>query len=133
QPLPKNAWEEMKALKKLSKIPLYADESCVTEKDVEKCIDAFHGINIKLTKCGGITPAIRMMGAAKKYGLKIMLGNMNETTVGTAAIAHLQFAADVLDADGPLLLKEDIATGLSFEKGKVLINQYPGLGLKLVN
>src|SRR5215212_4804609 len=51
QPLAKDEWEQMKILFNESQIPLIADESCVTENDVEKCKGYFHGINIKLTKC----------------------------------------------------------------------------------
>src|SRR5690606_7571113 len=66
QPLPKDQWEEMQALKAQSRIPLIADEACVEESDVARCAAAFHGVNIKLTKCGGITPARRMIEEARK-------------------------------------------------------------------
>lgn len=114
QPLPKSAWEEMKALKTQSPIPLFADEACVLESDVAKCAEAFHGINIKLTKCGGITPAIRMMKEARSLGLQVMLGSMNESSIGTAALVHLSGGADHLDCDGPLLLRGDYAQGLNW-------------------
>jgi len=130
QPLPQTAWEAMKELKSFSDIPLFADESCVTEADVKKCINSFHGINIKLTKCGGITPALRMIKEAKQAGLKIMIGSMNESTIGTAAIAQLQPLLDEMDADGPLLLKEDAAEGLQYQKGKWYVNEHAGLGIK---
>jgi L-alanine-DL-glutamate epimerase-like enolase superfamily enzyme len=113
QPLAKDAWEEMKILYEKSPLPLIADESCVTEHDVKKCCEVFHGINIKLTKCGGITPAYRMIQEAKKLNKKVMMGNMNECTVGTFAIAQFLPMLDYVDADGPLL-HEDIATGISF-------------------
>lgn len=129
QPLKKTAWEAMQELKAQSPIDLYADESCVEEHDVIKCVNSFHGINIKLTKCGGITPALRMIKNAKQAGLKVMLGTMNESTVGTAALIHLQPLADALDADGSLLLKEDVAEGLRYEKGLWHTNDYTGLGL----
>lgn len=129
QPLAKNEWDAMKELKSISPIPLFADESCVEETDVKKCIDSFHGINIKLTKCGGITPALRMIKEAKQTGLKVMMGSMNESSIGTAAIAQLQPLLDEMDADGPLLLKEDVAEGLTFHEGKVYVNNGPGLGV----
>jgi len=130
QPLPRADWEAMKELKTLSPIPLFADESCVTEKDVSLCIDSFHGINIKLTKCGGITPALRMVHQARQSGLKIMMGTMNESTIGSAAIAHLLPLLDAVDMDGPLLLKQDIGEGLHFENGVVSITEAPGLGVR---
>jgi L-alanine-DL-glutamate epimerase-like enolase superfamily enzyme len=130
QPLGKGEWDAMKELKALSEIPLFADESCVTEKDVVKCAEAFDGINIKLTKCGGITPAMRMITEARQLGLKVMLGNMNESTIGTAALVHLSPLVDELDADGPLLLKEDIADGLNYADAKITTAHRPGLGVR---
>ena len=133
QPLAADNWEGMEVLYKTSSIPIFADESCVKESDVEKCAPFFHGINIKLTKCSGITPALRMIEKARSLQLKIMLGSMNESSIGTAAIVHLSPLVDYLDADGPLLLAEDIATGLSFENGKVQLSTAPGLGVQLYN
>lgn len=131
QPLAKTAWEEMKELKAATPIPLFADEACVEETDVAKCAGAFDGINIKLTKCGGITPALRMIQEARKLGLKVMIGSMNECTIGSAAIAHLMPLLDEVDADGPLLLKEDVATGLVYNKdGYVSVQNLPGLGIR---
>lgn len=129
QPLAKTAWDEMKELKAISPLPLFADESCVEESDVAKCADVFDGINIKLTKCGGITPALRMITEGRKLGMKVMLGSMNESTIGTAAMAHLLPLLDEVDADGPLLLKEDVADGLQYDNGIIRISNVPGLGV----
>jgi len=130
QPLGKQEWDAMAELKSLSPLPLYADESCVEETDVARCAAGFHGINIKLTKCSGITPARRMIAAAREAGMKVMVGSMNESSVGSAAIAHLLPYLDYVDMDGPLLLKEDLATGIGFDHGKVQIPNSPGLGVK---
>lgn len=130
QPLPKTAIEEMKELKAISPIPLYADESCCTEDDVKKCAEQFHGINIKLAKCGGITPAMRMVKEARALGLKIMMGSMSECSVGTAAVANMLPLLDEVDADGPLLLAEDLAEGLTYENGTVKLSGRPGLGIR---
>jgi L-alanine-DL-glutamate epimerase-like enolase superfamily enzyme len=51
QPLAKDKWDDMKVLYEQSPLPLFADESCVFENDVEQCANCFHGINIKLVKC----------------------------------------------------------------------------------
>lgn len=130
QPLKKTEWEAMTELKKMSEIPFFADESCVGESDVAKCAASFDGINIKLTKCGGITPALRMIADARQLGLKIMLGSMNESTIGTAAIVHLAPLVDELDADGPLLLTEDTADGLNYKDASITITSRPGLGIQ---
>ncbi len=129
QPLAKDNWEGMSKLYKESSLPLFADEACVSEHDVEKCVDHFHGINIKLTKCSGITPALRMIGHAKKRGLKVMVGCMNESTIGSAAIAHMLPLIDHVDMDGPLLLEEDVATGIGYDFGRISYSGEPGLGI----
>jgi L-alanine-DL-glutamate epimerase-like enolase superfamily enzyme len=131
QPLAKDDWDGMKWLYERSPLPLYADEACVLESDVAKCQGHFHGINIKLTKCSGITPALRMITNARSLGMKIMIGAMNESTVGSAAIAHLMPLIDQVDADGPLLLEEDLATGLDYKSdGHVFTSPSPGLGIE---
>lgn len=129
QPLHRSEHDAMKELKTLSPIPLFADESCQVEQDVTKCAEAFHGINIKLTKCGGITPATRMIKEARSLGIKVMMGSMCETTIGSAAIAHMMPLLDEVDNDGTLLLKEDIATGLTIEDGKITVGDGAGLGI----
>jgi len=132
QPLAKDDWEGMKVLYQQSELPLFADESCVSEHDVAKCAGHFHGINIKLTKCSGITPARRMIEAARKLNLKVMMGCMNESSVGTAAIAQFAPLLDMVDMDGPLLLSQDIARGVGFEQGKIIYNDLPGLGIEML-
>lgn len=129
QPLAKDDWEGMKKLMAVSPLPLIADEACVSEADVERCAGHFHGINIKLTKCSGITPALRMIRNAREKGLSVMVGCMNESTVGAAAIAQLSPLIDYMDADGPLLLAQDLATGLDYEAGKVKVSGKAGLGI----
>ena len=129
QPLAKDDWEGMKKLFASAQLPLIADESCVFESDVEKCRDHFHGINIKLTKCSGLTPARRMIERARQLNMKVMVGSMNESSIGSAAIAQLLPLIDYVDMDGPLLLSQDIATGLSFADGKAILTSQPGLGI----
>lgn len=129
QPLAKDDWEGMKILFEKSPLPLFADESCVSEGDVDKCLHHFHGINIKLTKCSGITPARRMIVRARALDMKVMLGCMNESSIGSAALAHLSPLVDYLDMDGPLLLSEDIATGVSFSNARPVVSSAAGLGI----
>ncbi len=131
QPLAKNNWDEMKILYENTVLPLFADESCVFEKDVEKCSGYFHGINIKLTKCSGITPARRMIRQARTLGLKVMMGSMNESSIGSAAIANFLPQLDYCDMDGPLLLADDLAAGLVFDEGNVRITGKSGLGIEV--
>jgi L-alanine-DL-glutamate epimerase-like enolase superfamily enzyme len=131
QPLAKDDWEGMKVLYQNSPLPIIADESCVFESDVEKCFDYFHGVNIKLTKCSGITPARRMIQKAKSLGMKVMVGCMNESSIGTAAIAQLAPMLDYVDMDGTLLQTEKNGKGVSFDFGKYIYNGKPGLGVEV--
>ena len=76
----------------------------LVEADVDRCRGYFHGINIKLVKCGGLTPARRMIARARELGLKVMVGCMTESTVGISAIAQLLPLLDYVDMDGAVLL-----------------------------
>jgi L-alanine-DL-glutamate epimerase-like enolase superfamily enzyme len=133
QPLAKDNWEGMEQLKKQSSLPLFADESCVFEKDVATCANYFHGINIKLTKCSGLTPALRMITEAKTLGLKVMMGSMNESVIGSAAIAQFLPQLDYVDMDGPLLMTQLNGVGLNYsfnnQNGMIEPLMYPGLGV----
>ncbi len=132
QPLSKLDEVGMKNIFTKTTIDLFADEYCVAENDVEKCVGKFHGINIKLTKCGGITPALRMIKKARELNLKVMMGSMNESTIGTAAMANFLPLLDKVDMDGILLLKEDLATGINFDKNaKCLKPKGFGLGVEI--
>ncbi len=114
QPLAKDNWEGMEQLKKQSSLPLFADESCVLEQDVSKCANYFHGINIKLTKCSGLTAALRMIKEARTLNLKVMMGSMNDSVIGSAAIAQFLPQLDYVDMDGPLLMTELNGVGLNY-------------------
>lgn len=132
QPMPANKWQEMKEVSQKSALPIIADESCIIESDVEKCLTSFHGINIKLTKCGGISPALRMIKKAKEAGKKVMVGCMTESTVGISAIAQLLPLLDYVDMDGAVLLGEDIADGVKVVNGKAIYpNHVNGSGITL--
>ncbi len=129
QPLAKDDWEGMKTLYLKSSLPLIADESCVFETDVIKCYGHFHGINIKLTKCSGPTPALRMIEEARKLNMKVMMGCMNESAIGSAAIANFLPQLDYADLDGPLLLTKDLAAGIEYNFGEITLKGSTGLGI----
>lgn len=131
QPLKTNDWEGMEKVYKESVLPVIADESCIEESDVEKCAGYFHGVNIKLTKCGGLTPGKRMILKAKSLGLKTMVGCMTESTVGISAIAQLLPLLDYVDMDGGLLIKNDIADGVKVYDEKVHFPNRNGTGVEL--
>jgi L-alanine-DL-glutamate epimerase-like enolase superfamily enzyme len=131
QPLPADQWETMRRIRTDSSLPVIADESCVGPDDVDRCDGCFHGVNIKLVKCGGLTPARRMIARARQLGMKTMVGCMTESTVGISAIAQLLPLLDYVDMDGAVLLAEDIATGASVRQGVCHYPDENGSGVHL--
>jgi L-alanine-DL-glutamate epimerase-like enolase superfamily enzyme len=132
QPMKADQWAAHKEVFKHSVLPIIADESCIHEEDVAKCHNHFHGVNIKLVKCGGLTPARRMIAEAKSLGMKTMVGCMTESSIGISAIAHLLPELDYVDMDGALLLSEDIATGVTITDGIVHYADSNGIGASLI-
>jgi L-alanine-DL-glutamate epimerase-like enolase superfamily enzyme len=132
QPLAKDNLEGMREVFAQSKLPLIADESCISEADVDKCQGRFHGVNIKLVKAGGITPALRMIQQAKALGMKTMVGCMTESSVGISAIAHIAPLLDYVDMDGAMLLAKDPAKGVRIFPDEVLFPEGPGIGAELL-
>ena len=128
QPLPAGDWDGQRHVYDHCVLPVIADESCIVENDVDMCITFFQGVNIKLTKCGGLTPARRMIANARQHGLRIMVGCMTESSVGISAIAHLLPLLDYVDMDGSLLIANDPATGVTFDFGRVIYANGNGTG-----
>ena len=132
QPLPAGEWAGFKKLFAASALPIIADESCLVPEDVDRCAGHFHGINVKLTKAGGLTPGRRMLQRAHELGLKTMVGCMCESSVGISAIAQLLPLLDYVDMDGAVLIARDIAAGVRVEKGRVLFPSGNGNGVQLL-
>jgi len=120
QPLPADApIASKRTVFEESALPIIADESCQREEDVRACDGLFHGINIKLCKCGGLTPAFRMLDEAKSRGLKTMVGCMIESEVGISAAAQLAPKLDYVDLDGAALLARQPAQGVKVHRGNL--------------
>lgn len=118
QPMPaSSAPVDLAWLKERSPLPIFGDESYHTAADAALARDCFHGVNVKLTKAGGIRPAFEALRAAKRQGLKTMLGCMVETSVLISAAAHLAELSDYLDLDGNLLIANDPFLGVVSENG----------------
>ena len=132
QPLPADDWQGMEAVFARSALPIIADESCRRPQDVERCRGCFHGVNIKLMKCGGLTPAREMLARAGQLGLKKMGGCMTESTVGISAIAQLLPMLDYVDMDGAALLAADTADGVRVELGRAAFPRENGTGVRLL-
>lgn len=133
QPLARHEIEAMGRLQQETSIPIVADESVQTAEDVERLADAgVSGINLKLMKVGGLVPALRLLRRARERGMRIMLGCMVETSLGTTAMAHLMGLAEWVDLDAPMLISNDPFAGVTFGAGAVVIvPNRPGIGVEL--
>jgi len=131
QPVAAGDLEGLRLVRENVPIPVIADESCVTLEDVARVAGRADGINIKLMKCGGVAHALKMIHAARAHDLSVMLGCMAaESSLAITAAAHLAPLADYADLDGPLLLASDPFAGVRYERGKLLLPDGPGLGVR---
>lgn len=129
QPLPRDQDHLMPALLKASRLPIFADESCALPEEVEALAGRFTGFNIKLVKCGGITPALEMLRAARRLGLRTMVGCMLESSLLISAGLIVAQDADYADLDGSWLLADDPFEGLAIREGRLQPPAGPGLGV----
>ena len=119
-------------LKNGNSVNWMADEDCQDITFLEKLKPYYSSINIKLMKCGGLTPALEMITEAKKLGYKIMLGCMTESSIGISAGCALAGLLDFADLDGANLISNDYATGSFVDNGKIILSEKPGLGIALL-
>lgn len=130
QPIHHDREEDLRTLKRLSGLPIILDESVIDPGDVAAKADQGHGVNVKLMKCGGITPALAIIDEAAKVGLKTMLGCMLETSIAITAAAHISPLVDYADLDGNLLIGNDPFTGVIVMNSKLVLPTAPGLGVE---
>ena len=130
QPMPAEMIEETRWVRKRVHLPLIADEAAVSARAIPGLVDAYDGVNVKLDKCGGIQQALRMIYVAKSLGMKTMLGCMVSSSVSVTAAAHLSPLVDYADLDGNLLIANDPYSGVKVENGKLILPDWPGLGVK---
>lgn len=130
QPMPVEAIEDMAWLTERSPLPTIADEAVQGPADVGKVHGAYHGINIKLMKCGGLRAAYQMISAARVLGMKLMIGCMIETSCAITAASHLSPVVQWADLDGNLLITNDVFDGMKIVDGKITLPAgRPGIGV----
>ena len=131
QPVPASAGPEAlaRATEAASPVPVMADESAVAARDVPALAGYVGGVNVKLAKCGGIRGALEMIHTARAHGMLVMLGCMVETSLGISAAAHISGLVDFLDLDGAMLLADDPYVGPTYDNGRILLSEEPGLGV----
>jgi L-alanine-DL-glutamate epimerase-like enolase superfamily enzyme len=132
QPLPAHDIDGLKFVREHSKLPIFADESCLVATDIPRLAGAVDGINIKLAKCGSLREALRMVHTARALGLQVMAGCMIESSLGISAISQIAPLLDFADFDGAALLSNDPYSGTTIAGGKIVLSDGPGLGASRV-
>jgi L-Ala-D/L-Glu epimerase len=130
QPLPPHDLEGLKFVRERSPLPIIADESCIVASDVTRLAGIVDGINLKLSKCGGLREAHKIIATARAHGLSVMAGCMVETSLGISTAAHLAPLLDYADLDGAALLADDPFCGATIANGHIAIPTEPGLGVR---
>ena len=116
-------------MRERSILPVICDESCVVATDIPRLVGVADGINLKLSKCGGLREALKMIATARSHGMLVMAGCMIETSLGITAAAHLAPLLDYADFDGAALLANDPYVGATIANGEIRIPTAPGLGV----
>lgn len=129
QPVADHDIEGLRFVRSKSKLPVIADESCLVATDVPRLAGAVDGVNLKLAKCGSLREAIRIVHAARAFGMSVMAGCMIESSLGISAVAQLAPLLDHADLDGAALLAEDPYQGATIERGRISLTNGPGLGV----
>jgi L-alanine-DL-glutamate epimerase-like enolase superfamily enzyme len=130
QPVPAGHPEQLRAIRERVRIPIVVDEDALVAADLPPLYGCVDGINVKLAKTGGIRGALAMMHTARAMGLKIMLGCMVESAIAATAAAHLSPLVDWADIDGPFLTAADPFSGVTYDRGKLVLPDAPGLGIR---
>jgi L-alanine-DL-glutamate epimerase-like enolase superfamily enzyme len=131
QPVRADDLDGLASVARATRLPVYADEGCVTARDVPKVAGRCDGVVVKLQKCGGLWPALEHVQAARAHGLKVMMGCMVESGLGISAAAQLAPLCDSLDLDGNLLLAADPFDAVAAYRGHLPMPTGPGLGATL--
>ncbi len=131
QPMPKGS-EQFQILHSNLYANWMADEDCQDIHSLEQLVPHYRSINIKLVKCGGLTPALQMITKARQLNYKIMIGCMTESTIGISAGAAIAPLCDFADLDGANLIANDIAKGTTIVNGTIQLSEQSGLGIALI-
>jgi L-alanine-DL-glutamate epimerase-like enolase superfamily enzyme len=132
QPIPAGHPEQLRAIRERVAIPIVSDEDSLVAGDLPRLYGCVDGINVKLCKTGGIRGALAMIHTARAMGMKVMLGCMVESAIAATAAAHLSPLVDWADLDGPFLTARDPFSGVAYDRGKLVLPDAAGLGVRQV-
>jgi L-Ala-D/L-Glu epimerase len=133
QPVPAGYPEQLRAIRERVSIPIVTDEDSLVAADLPPLRGCVDGVNVKLAKTGGIRGALAMIHTARAMGLKVMLGCMVESAICSTAAAHISPLVDWADIDGPFLTASDPFAGVTYDRGKLMLTDLPGLGVREVS
>lgn len=135
EPIARWDFMHLPTIRKISPIPLMADESCCDHHDAQRLIDlnACSYFNIKLGKSSGITNAKKIIKLAEQAGMPMQVGGFLESRLGFTASAHLAMSSNLItfyDFDTPLMFETDpVSGGISYQPGgEITLPEGPGLG-----
>jgi L-alanine-DL-glutamate epimerase-like enolase superfamily enzyme len=123
QPTSHAAISEWPHIKGNYKVPFIMDEGLNTVTDYYKYADYIDGVNIKMSKSGGILNAQKLAVQARKNKRLVMIGSMVETSIGISQAIYLSSLADYFDLDGPLLLKNDVSSDIIYEGESISVGE----------
>jgi L-alanine-DL-glutamate epimerase-like enolase superfamily enzyme len=130
QPCAQHDIDGLRFVRSKSKLPIIADESCLVATDGPRLAGAGDGVNLKLAKCGSLREAMRIVHVARAFGMSVMAGCMIESSLGISAVAQLAPLLDHADFDGAALLSNDPFSGATIARGKIVLGEGPGLGVR---
>ena len=128
--IPAGSPQTLKTIRERTNIPIVADEDAHTAASLTELYDCVDGVNVKLAKTGGLRGALAMIHTARAMNMRVMIGCMVESAVAATAAAHLSPLADWADIDGPFLTASDPFSGVTYDKGKLILPDAPGLGVR---
>jgi len=132
QPIEAGNPQGLRAIRERVAIPIVTDEDSLVAADLPKLYGCVDGVNVKLAKTGGIRGALAMIHTARAMGMRVMLGCMVESAIAATAAAHLSPLVDWADVDGPFLTARDPFAGVTYDRGKLVLPDGPGLGVREV-
>ncbi len=135
QPVMADDIDGMVEIKSKTDIPVMIDEGMKGPRELLEIIQkrAADKVNIKLMKCGGILPAVKLAYQAEMAGIECQVGSMVESSIGSAAGFHVAFSKKNItsvELTGPLKFSRDIGN-LRYDVPFIQLNEEPGLGVEV--
>ena len=133
QPVKADDLDAMVEIKSKIATPLMVDEGMRGVRDMREIIAkrAADKVNIKLMKCGGMYPAMKLAHMAGMAGIECQVGSMVESSIGSAAGFHVAFSQKSMtsvELTGPLKFSKDVGN-LQYDVPFIELNEKPGLGI----